>query len=614
MHTQETARGASHPRALLAVGAVALLAACTSSDDGGIAGGPDCDRACLEGFIDDYLEALVAGDPTRLPLADNVVFAENDQRLELGQGTWRTITGLGNYRHYFADVAAGQAGLITVLEENGTKIIYDLRLAVADGEITEIEGLAIRDPNGAALYEERGAPHPKFFEVVPPEKRLPREQLIAVANSYLSGMQNNDPNGDYSFFHDECDRWEHARETTNRDPTEYGHSTDRVFVTLTCREQFETGFLGFVTRIRDRRFPIVDEERQSVFGFPMLDHNGTIRAIPLSRGETFVVPPYFSTPRTLHVGEAWRVEDGKLRQIEMTLTEVPYGTRPAFPSGEDWLSLPTRSAPPPVAPVQCNRRCFESFVDVLVTAILRRSPRTLPGAATLAYSENGQRLAVGDGLWGTITAVGERVVAVDPVAQTAVLIAPIVETDVPGLLFARFALDADQVAELDAIVVRHEFTGERGGTLSLFAPRLRQAFNPMAVTLADPALHLDAPVGSVTEPEALAAAAARAAGGTSPGVTTRDRRPWVIDAERGLIVDFAVLDVTNDEGLSAENREQGPAASTGPYSLVTATLYKMAGDTATVAANATLVMPYGTTPVTPAVEPRVVRLDTLVNQ
>jgi hypothetical protein len=570
--------------------AAAALAACSSSERSGASA---CDRACLEGFVDAYLDALVAGDPSRLPLADDVVFAENNQRLELGQGTWRTITGLGNYRHYFADIAAGQAGLITVLEENGTRIIYDLRLAIVDGAITEIEGLAIRDPNGAALYEERGAPHPKFLETVPPAERLPREQLIAVANSYLSGMENNDPNGDYSFFHDECDRWEHARETTNQDPTEYGHSTDRVFVTLTCREQFETGFLGFVTRIRDRRYVVVDEERQTVLGFATLDHNGTIRAIPLSRGETFVVPPYFSTPRTLQVGEAWRVEDGKLRQIEMTLTEVPYGTGPAFPSGDDWLSLPTRSAPPPRAPVQCNRRCFESFADVLVTALVRRSPSMLPGARTLAYSENGQRLAVGDGLWGTVTEVGDRVVAVDPVAQTAVLVATIVETDVPGLLFARFALDADQVAELEAVVVRHEFTGERGGTLTLFAPRLRKAFDPAAVTLAGPALHLDAPVGTVTEPEVLAAAAARAAEVGSLGAPVRDRRTWVIDSERGLVVDFAVLDVANEEGLSADDRAQAPAVSTGPYSLMSAALYKLAGDAATVAANATLVVPYG---------------------
>lgn len=589
-------RGIAHlAKAWLAAWAVALLAACTSSEQSaGFASGAGCDRSCLEGFVDSYLEALVAGDPSRLPLADDVVFAENDQRLELGQGTWRTITGLGRYRHYFADVSAGQAGLITVLEENRTKIIYDLRLAVADGAITEIEGLAIRDPNGAALYEERGVPHPKFLETVPAEKRLPRQQLIAVGDSYLSGMENNDPNGDYSFFHDECDRWEHARETTNQDPTEYGHSTDRVFVTLSCREQFETGFLGFVTRIRDRRFPVVDEERQSVLGFPMLDHNGTIRAIPLSRGETFVVPPYFSTPRTLHVGEAWRAEEGKLRQIEMTLTEVPYGTRPAFASGDDWLSLPTTSAIPPAAPVQCNRRCFESFVDVLVAALIRREARLLPGAATLRYTENGQRLAVGDGLWGTVTAIGDRVVAVDPVTQTAVLVAATVETDVPGLLFARFALDADHVDEIEVVIVRHEFTGERGGTLTLFAPRLRQGFDPATVALADPALHLDAPVGSVLSPEAIAAAvAATAAQIEAPGVTARDHRTWVIDIERGLAVDFAFHDVANGEVAAPEERSSAPAVSTGPYTLMTTTLYKTVGDAASVAAHATLTVPYG---------------------
>jgi hypothetical protein len=577
------------------VSGAAVLASCTSSEQGGgSTAESDCDRTCLEGFIDTYLDALVAGDPSRLPLAEDVVFAENNQRLELGQGTWRTVTGLGNYRHYFADIAAGQAGLITVVEENGTKIIYDLRLAITDGEITEIEGLAIRDPNGAALYEERGAPHPKFLETVPPGERVPRGQLIAVANSYLAGMENNDPNGDYSFFHDECDRWEHARETTNQDPTEYGHSTDRVFVTLSCRQQFETGFLGFVTRIRDRRYVVVDEERQTVLGFATLDHNGTIRAIPLSRGETFVVPPYFSTPRTLQVGEAWRIEEGKLRQIEMTLTELPYGAQPAFPTDDDWLSLPTQSATPPRAPVQCNRRCFESFADALVTALVRRSPGMLPGAATLAYTENGQRLAVGDGLWGTVTAVGDRLVAVDPVAQTAVLVATIVETDVPGLLFARFALDADQVAELEAVVVRHEFTGERGGTLTLFAPRLRQGFDPAAVALTDPALQLDPPVGSVTNPEVLAAAAARAAEVGSRGATVRDRRAWVIDSERGLVVDFALLDVANEEGVPAEGRTVAPAVSTGPYSVLTTALYKVAGDAATVAANAALVVPYGT--------------------
>jgi hypothetical protein len=46
----------------------------------------DCDRLCLEGFVNSYLEALAARDPSRLPLADNVVFVENQQVLNLGDG------------------------------------------------------------------------------------------------------------------------------------------------------------------------------------------------------------------------------------------------------------------------------------------------------------------------------------------------------------------------------------------------------------------------------------------------------------------------------------------------------------------------------------------------
>ncbi len=36
-----------------------------------------CDRACLEGFVDQYLAALVAQDPSKLPLAKNARYTEN---------------------------------------------------------------------------------------------------------------------------------------------------------------------------------------------------------------------------------------------------------------------------------------------------------------------------------------------------------------------------------------------------------------------------------------------------------------------------------------------------------------------------------------------------------
>lgn len=52
-----------------------------------------CDRACLEGLLDRYVEALVARHPSRFPTAGAVTFTENGQRLELGDGLWHTVTG-----------------------------------------------------------------------------------------------------------------------------------------------------------------------------------------------------------------------------------------------------------------------------------------------------------------------------------------------------------------------------------------------------------------------------------------------------------------------------------------------------------------------------------------
>ena len=157
-------------------------------------------------------------------------------------------------------------------------------------------------------------------------------------------MQRNDPNGDYTFFHKDCNRIEHGRQTTNMPRSNYGHSDNSDFVTLGCEAQFQTGFLGFVTRIRDRRYAVIDEERQTVLAFGGFDHNGTIRSIPLSAGKTFHVPPYFSSPRTLTIAEGFKIADRKLRLIEATLTESPYGMQNFYSRARATGSAPAARA------------------------------------------------------------------------------------------------------------------------------------------------------------------------------------------------------------------------------------------------------------------------------
>src|SRR5690606_22573083 len=66
----------SHPtRTCLALGLLAGLAPLTSAQVYDHT--PDCDRACLAGFMDRYLEAQANNDFRTLPLATNVRITEN---------------------------------------------------------------------------------------------------------------------------------------------------------------------------------------------------------------------------------------------------------------------------------------------------------------------------------------------------------------------------------------------------------------------------------------------------------------------------------------------------------------------------------------------------------
>ena len=120
-----------------------------------------CDRGCLSGLLDGYLDALIAHQPSRLPLAPAARFTENGQRLELGDGLWHTVTGKGRYRLDISDVEAGQAVLMGTIREADMPAILVVRLGTVDRKIREIETLVIRNQGAARAStgsERRAAP------------------------------------------------------------------------------------------------------------------------------------------------------------------------------------------------------------------------------------------------------------------------------------------------------------------------------------------------------------------------------------------------------------------------------------------------------------------------
>jgi hypothetical protein len=440
------------------------------------------DRAQLEAVVDAYLEAAIAKDRSLAPFADKVAFSENNVRLELGEGTWRTLSGRGTYSHYLADPAAGRVGFIGTVRENGVPALLDLLITLEDGRIVEVESVFIRDALAGVRYEQEiGQPEKVWFEAVPEAKRLSREQMIASVDKYFQGMENNDGRGDYSFFDPECDRIEHALKTTNvKTPMAYGHSTDTDFASMTAEEQWKTGFLGFVTKIRDRRFVILDEERQVAFAFVTLDHNGTVRVLHMTTGKDFVVPPYFDVPRTLQVMEAFKLKGEKLYRVEMTLYEPNYGARPPQ----------TQVAPPqPSAPEPASREALEALLERTLQALESHHAKALPLAPGVRYTENGESIEIGDGLWGTICdyagsgaarpeTPAYRLVMADPGAGQAAFLGGMLEETTRGMLYLRIRALGGRISEIEAIAIRHEWMGERGGTVTLFQPRMITGFDP----------------------------------------------------------------------------------------------------------------------------------------
>jgi len=174
----------------LSVVAVVTAALCTSyfSPHVQAATGPiplNCNRACLENLVDQYLAALVAHDPKRLPLSADVKYSENDQFLDLGDGFWKTVEGRGKYTHIWADPEFGQVAYMGTMREAGGPILMSLRLRVELGRITEIESVFFKPggggPNNIASMDAPFKPEDMWFKSIPPAQQMSEPSVVLLS-------------------------------------------------------------------------------------------------------------------------------------------------------------------------------------------------------------------------------------------------------------------------------------------------------------------------------------------------------------------------------------------------------------------------------------------------
>ena len=297
----------------------------------------NCDRACLENVMNQYLAALVARNPKGLPLSKDVMYTENAQRMELGDGFWKTVEGRGNYTHLFADPEFGQVAFMGTMREAGAPLLMSVRLRIELGRITEIESVYFRPggggPNNIADMDKYKS-EDIWFKSIPPAQQMSRQELIAVADAYFSGLQKNDGKGvngtgTYPFTND-CNRIENGSPTTNV-PKPANQSQDAInLFSMDCLSQFKLGIYFVVQNIHGRRFPLVDRERGVVWAHAVFDQ-GTVNQGTLSDGRPYQFPG-FNRPSSILVTEVFLIENGKIRRVEAVAPSAVYHMNSPWPS------------------------------------------------------------------------------------------------------------------------------------------------------------------------------------------------------------------------------------------------------------------------------------------
>lgn len=143
---------------------------------------------------------------------------------------------------------------------------------------------------------------------------------MKIANSYFEGLTHATET--LTPFDDNCRRIENGIVTANNRAVPEGGIP---VWSLGCHAQFATHFSQFITRKRDRRYPIVNEERGLVYAEVYFDHAGVIESQVLADGTVSPVPPDMTVPFTFEIGELFKIRDGNILHIEALVIPAPHG-------------------------------------------------------------------------------------------------------------------------------------------------------------------------------------------------------------------------------------------------------------------------------------------------
>jgi hypothetical protein len=561
----------------------------------------DCDYKCLTGFVRGYMDALEKRDLTRVRIASNARFTENNVELSLGhEGLWTTVSGVAKDALVAADVTTGMGAWIGTVEENGDPAYYGMRIRVQDKQITEVETIVVRKAGLPLPFGDvKKLTHdPAFNEVLPPEQRRPRERLHAVADSYFSTVELNDGIV-FAPFDAECARTENGIVTTAAGAGSAGD------ISVGCENQFKLGIYKINKRIRERTYKLIDEERGVVVATGFFDHANYFDTYKTTDGKDRKTA--LKWPNSISLVEAFKIRDGKIYRIEAIFTYVPYSMHSPFYDYSEVarpVTVVERRNPKAKA---CDRKCLTGLADTYTTAMVTQKPDTVPWAPRVRFTENSVPMMIGDALWGSSRKKSTTPLYVTDVSTGNVIWYGVVhEHDQPSYLAVRLKVEDGRIGEAESVVSRKQWPGPFADAAAfkldplldqVLAPALRQPRERMedlvqgyystkqrndgtiftqfddACLRRDNGLDVTDGVGN-----AAVVAPAKATGVKGceaqfklglykPVDRVRSRRILAVDEERGLVVANAISDFeldkpryTTTDGTIRETQEKSPSA------------------------------------------------------
>jgi hypothetical protein len=250
-----------------------------------------------------FIDALVAHDPSRLPLADSVRYTEDSRNARLGEGLWKSVTANGGFRQDYIDTRKQVAAAHVLLRENETQVLYSVLLHLAGMNIAGIETLVQRVGAGGKFQPtELGKPIRGMNDPVPAGQRNSREEMIRIALTYPEGLRVGNFTDGGTPFADDAYRVENGVITADQtDPR---------------RRMYEQNIIvhpGVIPSVA-----AVDEENGTVLLWMNFGHTGDS----------------YGVGNALVTFEAFKVWGGKIRSVNAFFKGLPISTARFWPSSD----------------------------------------------------------------------------------------------------------------------------------------------------------------------------------------------------------------------------------------------------------------------------------------